>query len=254
MHLSPFSTAIGASSGWRSLKVSGRNTAIEQTYEPVAPNGLYRTPQAANAVSLRIRAGGNAADSVAGAGARQIELYGLDASGQEVTELLTTAGAAQSAATQTKFMRLFRARVTQSGTYATQTAASHLGDILIEDTAGNLWTTIPLNGFAESITRIGAFTVPVNYEAYLIGFRINAQAQKLVDAVLFTRENVLQAAAPYAPMTAQIELFNISGFIDLSYDAPIYVPPMTDIGVMAVVDNQSAQVNSELGLLLRRVQ
>lgn len=253
MHPTPLSVAIGASSGWRSIKVPGRNAAVGEIFVPVSPGGLYRTPQANGATSLRIRAGGDAADSVIGSGARRIELYGLNAEGREVIELLDTAGTAQSLATANQFMRLFRARVVLSGTYATQDEGSHAADIVIEDTAGLIWTTIPENGFPESTTRIGAFTTPVNYEAYLIGFRINAQAQKLADAAVFQRENVLELSPPYTAMRNRIELFNISGFIDLSYDAPLYVPPLSDIGVLALVDGQTAQVNSELGLLMRRI-
>lgn len=253
-HPSPFSIAIDASSGWRSVKVPGRNTAVAQNFVPIAPNGLYRTPQASAAVSLRIRAGGNAADSATGAGARRVELYGLKADGTEVIEVIETAGTGQSAATVNQFIRLFSARVVLSGTYATQVAGSHVGDILIEDTAGNLWTTIPLNGFPEGITRIGAFTVPINYEAYLIGFRVNAAALKVVDALVFQRPNILETTAPYSAMTALLELFNITGFVDESFDAPIRIPPLTDIGVMARIDNQTARVNSDLGLLLRRIR
>lgn len=253
-HPTPFSIAIDSASGWRSIKVPGRNTAVGETFVPVAPGGLYRTPQATAAVSLRIRAGGNAADSPSGAGARRIELYGLKADGTEVIEVLDTAGTEQSAATENQFIRLFQAKVVLSGTYATQTAGSHVGNILIEDTAGQLWTSIPLNGFPEGITRIGAFTVPVNYEAYLIGFRINTTAQKVVDGLVFQRSGVLETSPPYSAMTAILELFNVTGFVDESFDAPVYLPPLTDVGVMAVVSGQAARVNSDLGLLLRRIR
>lgn len=251
---SPFTIAIGENRGWHSVKLPGRNTAVSQTFVPVAPGGVYMTPQPSEAVNLRIRAGGSALDIYAGTGAWQVKLTGLNAEGYEIFETIYTAGFLQSSATTQKFIRLFSAEVVASGTYATQTAGSHAADIVIEDTGGTHWTTIPLNGFPESITRIGAFTIPANFEAYLIGFRINAQAQKLVDAVVFKRSSILEEAAPYAPMTALTELFNISGFIDESFDAPIYLPPRTDIGVMAKIDNQTARVNSDLGLLLRRIK
>jgi hypothetical protein len=49
------------------------------------------------------------------------------------------------------------------------------------------------------------------------------------------------------------ELFNISGYQDLPQLPAIRIAPLTDIGIMAVVDHQTAQVNSELSLVLRRV-
>jgi hypothetical protein len=244
--------ATGVATGWRSIKVEGRNTEVGQTYVPVAPGGVYMTPQAGSAVHLRIRAGGSVSDTAAGTGAREIELYGLDANGLEVTDTIATAGESASAASSRSFMRLFRARVSKSGTYATQAAGSHADDILIESTGGTLWAKIPVNGFPEAVSRIGAFTIPADYEAYLIGVRVNADAEKRLDAILFKRENVLETSAPYAPMEIVTEFFNISGFLDVGYDAPIYLPPLTDVGMMAVIDVQTARVGSSLGLLLRR--
>ena len=102
------------------------------------------------------------------------------------------------------------------------------------------------------MSRIGAYTIPADYEGFLIGVRINADAGKTVDGIVFKRENILDTSAPYSPMEVVTEFFNISSFLDVGYDAPIYLPPMTDIGVMAIVDNQSARVGSGLGILLRK--
>ena len=125
---------------------------------------------------------------------------------------------------------------------------------MIESTAGLSWASIPLNGFPEAISRIGSFTIPIDYEAFLIGVRVNASAGKTVDAVVFKRENILQTAPPYDPMVVVNEYFNVTGFLDIGYEAPIYLPPLTDIGIMAVIDVQTARVGSGLGLLLRRVR
>lgn len=250
----PFDIATGGADGWRSVKVEGRNTAVSQTFVPVTPSGVYRTPQVGGQVLLRVRAGGNANDTATGTGAREIEIYGIDANGLEVTDTIPTNGASASIATTQSFIRILSARVSKSGRYANQTTASHLGDIVIESTTGELWASIPLNGFGESISRIGAFTVPFDYEAFVIGLRVNAAADKTVDAILFKRENILQTAAPYSPMVVLTSLFNITGFEDLSYEAPVYLPPLTDVGIMAIIDVQTARVGCGLGLLLRRVR
>jgi len=206
------------------------------------------------AVQLRISAGGNANDTAAGLGAREVLLYGIDQNGLEITDTIVTAGASASLPSARTFMRLLSARVSKSGTYATQTTGSHVGDIVIESTAGLSWASIPLNGFPEAISRIGSFTIPIDYEAFLIGVRVNASAGKTVDAVVFKRENILQTAPPYDPMVVVNEYFNVTGFLDIGYEAPIYLPPLTDIGIMAVIDVQTARVGSGLGLLLRRVR
>jgi hypothetical protein len=247
----PFDIAAGLADGWRSIKVDGRNIAVAQSYVPICQSGFYRVPQAG--VNLRIRAGGNANDTAAGSGAREIEIYGLNESGLEITERLATAGASASAQTVNKFLRVMDVKVTKSGTYATQAAGSHVGNINIEAANGDLWATIPLNGFPESRARIGAFTIPANYEGFLIGVKVNADAGKTVDALVFERENILEKAAPYSAMSVVTEIFNASGFTDIAYDAPIRIAPLTDIGVLAKVDNQTARVGVGLGLLLRRI-
>ena len=250
----PFDIATGGADGWRSIKVEGRNTAVGQTFVPITPSGVYQTPQVGGAVQLRISAGGNENDTAAGLGAREVLLYGIDQNGLEITDTIVTAGASASLPSARTFMRLLSARVSKSGRYANQTTASHFADINIESTGGAVWGSIPLNGFGEAISRIGAFTVPIDYEAFLIGVRVNASAGKTVDAIVFKREGILQTAPPYDPMVVITSLFNLTGFEDLGYEAPIYLPPLTDIGIMAVVDVQTARVGSGLGLLLRRVR
>jgi hypothetical protein len=71
----------------------GHNTAIPTTYTPVTSIGSYPTPQVSGATTLRIKAGGDANDTAAGTGAREITLIGVDETGAEVTETLATAGA-----------------------------------------------------------------------------------------------------------------------------------------------------------------
>ena len=89
--------ATGIASGLRSVRVPGLNTAVAQAIVPVAPGGAYRTPQPGGEQRLRIRAGGNAADTATGSGARSVRLSGLDADGAEIVETIATAGAGASA-------------------------------------------------------------------------------------------------------------------------------------------------------------
>jgi hypothetical protein len=92
--------------GNRSINIFGRNTSIGITFEPITPGGVLRLPLPADAQRLRIAAGGNAADSAAGAGAQQILISGLNAEGNKAAEIVTTAGATASALTTTAFWRV----------------------------------------------------------------------------------------------------------------------------------------------------
>jgi len=132
----------------------GRNVSCGTSYAPVSDIGVYRTPQVGSATALRIKAGGNAADTAAGAGARSIRLTGIHANGDEATEIIATAGASASVPTNAQLIRLYEAAVVNSGTYGTQAAGSHVGNITIENAAGTEdWAQIRLNGFPRNQRR-----------------------------------------------------------------------------------------------------
>ena len=229
----------------------GRNVACPTTYVPVSDIGVYRTPQPASAVQLRIKAGGNAADTANGAGARSVKLWGLNASGDEVTEIIATAGALASAATTNSFIRLYLAEVYQSGTYGTQAAGSHVGNITIENTAGTEdWAQIQLNGFPSASTGIGSITVPRNHVGLLTSVQINVDGTKTTDILIMKREGILQAAAPYQPIKKMQELLAINQSTTISFDVPIKFPELTDIGLLAKVSNGTGAVSVDMEVIM----
>lgn len=229
----------------------GRNIACPTTYTPVSDIGVYRTPQPANAVHLRVKAGGNAADTANGAGARSVKLWGLNASGDEVTEVIATAGASASAATTNSFIRLYLAEVYESGTYGTQAAGSHVGNITIENAAGTEdWAQIQLNGFPSASTGIGSITVPRNHVGLLTSAQINVDGTKTTDILIMKREGILQAAAPYQPIKKMQELIGITQSVTISFDVPIKFPELTDMGVLAKVSNGTGAVSVDMEVIM----
>lgn len=229
----------------------GHNEAVGTTLAPITSLGTYPTPQVASATTLRVKAGGNANDTAAGTGAREITLQGLDETGALVEESIATAGASASTATTTTFVRLFRAYVSSSGTYATETTASHAATITIENGAGGTdWATIDLNGFGLSQTTIGAYTVPLGKTAYLLGYKINAESTKVVDGIFFQRQSILDTAAPYEAMRIVFEISGLTDYRSHDFTAPIAFPELTDIGFMAKVSTGTADVDVDFEILL----
>lgn len=220
--------------GARSIHKFGRNAAVGANYEPISIGGIYRTPQPANATALRIKAGGNANDTAAGTGAREITVIGLNASGSEITETIATAGASASAATQQTFIRLYRAYVSKSGTYASQTAGSHVGSIVIENAAGGAdWATIS-DTPPRSQTQIAVYSIPRNRSAIITDLNISSDANKNANVILFQRQNILQSAAPYDGMRAVEEFTQVAGLHNVVFSTPLGpFPELTDIGFMA---------------------
>lgn len=231
----------------------GRNAACGTSYVPVSDIGTYRTPQVANATQLRIKSGGNAADTSDGVGARSIKLWGLNSSGDEVTEVIDTAGASASVATSNSFIRLYHAEVHDSGTYGTQSAGSHVGDITIEDATGTEdWAKILINGFPSAATCIGSLTIPRNHAGLITSVKItvDSSGDKTMDVLIMQRKNILQAAAPYSPVVKIQEFLGISGVQDVTFDIPFKVSELTDIGVLAKSSNSTNAVSVDMEVVM----
>ena len=221
--------------GYSVVHKFGDNPSVGTSFAPVTIGGVYQTPQVGSATTLRVKAGGNANDTAAGSGAREITLIGLDETGEEVAETLATAGASASAATSTTFIRLYRAYVSKSGTYATQSAGSHSAAITIENGSGGTdWATISATDFPRGQTEIGAYTVPMGCTAWINKCIVSVQSNKTADVLFFQRQGVLQTAAPYDSMRVVIELGGVEGEEIINPDIPFGpFPPGTDIGFMA---------------------
>ena len=236
--------ARGLAPGCTGLFRFGRNTAIGGTYTPVTRSGFYRTPQTTGAVALRVKAGGNANDTAAGTGARAITLVGLNASGDVISETIATAGTLASAASTQVFMRLMDVFVASSGTYASQTAASHAGTITIErSTGGEDWAVIADGALGKGQSEISTYSTPRNKSVAVLNLTISSDADKKANIVMFKRENIMEIQAPYSPMTLIVEFPQSAGLVDVTFDPPLYFPPLCDFGFLASVSASTVDVS-----------
>lgn len=235
--------ARGIANGVRVVHRFGRNPAIGSIFTPITRSGFYRTPQPSGATALRIKAGGNAADTTSGSGGRAVTLIGIDAAGELISETIATAGASASLPTSRTFIRLLEAMVTESGTYATQAAPSHVGTITIENAAGTEdWAQISDGSFPRGATEIGVYTVPKNRSAYVQAVRLSSDADKKANVILFKRSGILQTMAPYSGMVLVAEFPQVSGQVAIDYDPPLAFPELTDFGFMASVSASTVDV------------
>lgn len=245
-----FEASAGTIYGLSVVHKFGRAT-VGTTFTPVALGGIYRTPQVGAATTLRVKAG-NANDDAAGTGARSVTLIGLDATGAEATEEIPTAGISAGASSSTSFIRLYRAYVSKSGTYATQAAGSHAADIFIENSAGTEdWAKIELNSFPKGQTEIGVYSVPLGYTAYIRSGFVHSDTSKPTHVILFSRENILETAAPYSSMNAKLEIDAAAGGNDIQFMAPLGpFPELSEFGFMGKVDTGTAEVDVNMEIIL----
>jgi hypothetical protein len=140
-------------------------------------------------------------------------------------------------------MRLTDAYVSKSGTYATQTAGSHASTIVIENAAGGEdWATIADGTLGRGKTEMAVHSTPRDRSAVLKNVTISSDADKKANIVLYKRENIREAAAPYTSMLLVTEYPQSSGLIDVIFDPPIFFPPLCDFGFLANVSASTVDV------------
>lgn len=186
----------------------------------------------------------NANDTAAGTGARTVDIVGLDISGTLITETLTMAGLANSAATSQSFFRQNNAVVGTVGTYG----GTNLGDITIETSPGAVVQSFIRTGVSrQENTHI---TVPNNFLALVFGPNVAIESQKTAFIRINTREDGDVIVAPFAPMERFFEFPGVEGVIALPVIVPIPLFGFTDIWFEAQGSGQNAQIQISYGLIL----
>lgn len=238
---------------------------VGTTFAPLSFGGVYMTPQVGSETTLRIKAGGNAADDAAGVGAQEVTLIGLDNTGAEISESLATAGASASASTLSSFLRLYRWYVSGSGRYATVSPAllpSAVGNIVIENTAGTQdWSTMDSTDFHRGQSEIGCFTIPLGFHGHVETIHLFIDSRSTTDFLFLQRQNILQTAAPYSAMREVISGVGLVAETVLQPKTPLPgatpgssrgFPPLTDLIFLAKVAASTGDVIVDFEVILEK--
>lgn len=252
-----FDLASGGFSGITTVRKFGRNDSVGTSFVPVSIGGIYNTPQFGSATAVRVAAG-DVNDTAAGTGAQSIKVIGLDSSGAEAEEVISTSGTSASSPTTVLFSRIFRAYVYGSGTYATASSPSHAAEIVIENSAGTEdWVKIDAATFPIGQSEIGAYSIPAGKVGYIKLQNVTIDSGKTIDLIFFSRTDADQSSPPYSAMRAQSVLVGISGGSVGSLgnsDATLgpYSGP-ADVGFMAKVSTGTAEVSVEFDIILKDI-
>lgn len=241
---------MGKFPGATLVHVFGRNPAVSTSFAPVTPAGVMQMPQVAGVKQLRIAAG-DPADTAAGAGAREVTIYGLDASGNEISSVLIPQGATPSAYTDESYLRLNSIEVTKSGTYANPLAFSHAADIEIEDNTSATWGTVISNGVPRAVSEMGVYAIPAGKIGYVGNLAYHTDSSKVTTIIPMVRENLLETAAPYSPAFQGLSELEGTQSYSESDDRPrgSFVGPC-DVGFLAKVDAGTAVVSVSFEVLV----
>lgn len=240
-----FDVAAGRIAGHSLVHKFGRNDSI--------PNGSFAKVclladsnlSVAAVTTVRIKAGGDAADTAAGAGAREITIQGIDSTLAEVTETIATAGASASSSTSKSWWRVHRMWVSDCGTYG----ASNTAAITLENTAGTQdFISI---GAGEGQTQYAGYTIPTGKTAYFLSALITVDSNKAADIKLMTRENMTDVTPGVSPLRLKNYWDGVAGaliFKPRSPGGPISA--LTDVWVEAQGSGAVAEVSADFELLL----
>ncbi len=223
----------------------GRNDAVANaTWEIISELG-GATAFLAAATTVRIKAGGNAADTAAGAGAREVTVRGVDDNLAEISEAIATAGASASSNTTASFWRVHRAWVSSAGTYATpyNTAA-----IVIENSGGG--TDLIQVGAEEGQSEAAVYTIPTGKTGYFLGAHIQVDSGKAADLRMFQRRTFNDVTAPVTSRRLVIHLDGVLGVEPFSPRSPIVFPALTDLWWEAEGAGAQTEVSVDFELLL----
>jgi hypothetical protein len=234
--------------------VSGATMVHKFGRNDVVPNGSWAhvslTPfSIANfrqsAATMRIKAGGNAADTAAGNGAREVTIQGIDSSFAETSEAVATNGGSASSATTASFWRVHRAWVSAVGVYG----AANTGDVVIEDSGGSAdMITIAAD---EGQTQYAGWTVPTGKTAYLLGVHATVDSRKYVNMRCFTRDDIDDVSAPMPSKRLKLFWDGIAGSFDYRpYGPELSISEKSDIWFEAYGDGAACEVAVDFELLV----
>lgn len=225
----PLELAAGNVTAHTYVQKFGRSAAgVLNTEVGVAEGGIFYMPT--TATQMRVKAGGNAADTAAGAGAREITIVGLDASGLSISETIATAGESASAATTQSFLRVHRAYVSAAGAYPTtglSTTGTNQAAVTIEIAAGSQDViTIPQY---EGQTVYGGYHIPPNKYAYMLSAEMAVASGKSATLRLYQREAFLTTSAPTQAQRRMLIFDGLTGLFRYEPHIPLQFTPETDL-------------------------
>jgi len=246
-----FEIAFQRIPGYSLVNKFGHNAAVGNgTFEDVwSAGGRYPWPTAAvqlEAIST------STDDDDGGTGAQIVKVYGLDGSLNEINETITMNGTSASTVTTQSFFRVFRAYVTSTGTYVTNTGDSNAGTITVR--AASAGATLAQIAVSDSIgvgqSQLALYTVPAGHTGLLKNFTVSIDASKPAKIYLWRRPNADDVTTPYDARRLLWEGDGIQGDISIRLSLPVRLEEKTDVWFSAIGSGADTSVSAEFDIVL----
>jgi len=229
--------ARGQVDGHNALFKFGINGDVGTSAETVwAQGGVYVYPTSATVMKI---SSSSADDAAAGTGARTIQIFGLDASYNEISETVTLNG--QTAVNTTNsFLRIFRMYVVTAGSGATAAGTIYAGTGSV--TSGVPATIYGMITLTANQTQMAFWTVPAGYTFYLTGVYYSS-----ANSTANASTNFQFIERPLGGVFRIQSSTRTAGNGDFVFDlhTPIFFPEKTDIEIKAVASAGASNVSAE---------
>ena len=240
----PFGTGIGSGTGQQEyVEKFGSNLSVGSDLETIwEPGGIYEYLTTASVVSAVSDDAGDIAPG--GTGARTIELQGLDADYNLITETIPTGGTGGGASSSQQFLRIYRALVKTAGSTGTNN-----GNILIKAgpttviSIGTHGTGGNKEGFGQSQTSV--YTVPAGKTGYLTQWSVGSSVYNSGIQAFF---KVSEAEDGKILRTKDVMFLNNYSIKD--YKVPLEIPEKTDVEVRAYDSATGTPVSTTYNIIL----
>jgi len=214
----------------------GYNAAVGSSKETIwEQGGLYAYPASATVMTV---SSSSANDTAAGTGARTVEIYGLDADYNEISEIVTLNG--QTAVNTTKsYLRINRGVVRSAGSGGANAGTIYAGTgTVTSGVPANVYLSI--NGDGDNQTLMSLWTVPAGYTAFLTKMTLSTGTSTNTKAVL----NASLVARPYGEVFQIKERFTLTdGTHEQFYTFPLSFAEKTDLEMRAFSSSGSVDFN-----------
>lgn len=215
----------------------GASSVVGTAETPISYTGTIWQPTAATTVEA-ISASAN--DTAAGSGAQTITIVGLNASFVEVTETLTMAGTSATAASSNSYIRLYRAYVASTGTYA----GTNQGIITIRVVSAGATIIQIAAGLGQTQTTF--YTVPAGKTLYISDVHIGVDSAKAMNIYFFQFPNADDVTTSYTGAKRLVQQYaGVISVIDLTYPVPMSFAAKTDVWFAGTVASTTGSASIE---------
>jgi hypothetical protein len=220
----------------------GINTAVGTSNETVwIGSNTYTFPSSASVLKI---SSSSASDTSAGTGARTVQIQGLDANYEAVSETVSLNG--QTAVNTTNsYLRVNKMIVLTAGSGGTSVGNIYAGTGDV--TAGVPAVVVNQTGILANETESGFYTVPAGYTAFINMWTMSSGNTTADEWTRFTLR--IRPLGGVFGIKAQYHI-PASGIYECVAAYPLPIPEKADLEILAATSDGSASASTQLQLML----